>query len=97
VRWLHLHAGELGVDPSHIFVLGDPAGAQIALYIAAVGHTVGGDDAAALPCVSSSNRSQLGHNVAAQKLLFGSDGQTRPVDQGRAASPLFISARNGRR
>ena len=90
VRWLRLHAGELRVDPSPIFVLGDPAGAQITLYVAALGHTVAGDDAAALPCVSSSNRSQLGHMWPPHKLLFGSDGQTRPVDQERAASPLFI-------
>ena len=100
VRWLRAHAAELGVDPSRICALGDSAGAQIALYIAAVGRTVPGDDAGELPTVSSSiacaidnfGPSDLSSDTMwpPDKLLFGGDGQTRPVDRERAASPLFL-------
>lgn len=100
VRWMRAHAAELGVDPSRICALGDSAGAQIALYLAAVGRTVPGDDAGELPGVSSSiacavdnfGPSDLSSDTMwpPDKLLFGSDGQIRPVDQERAASPLFL-------
>lgn len=100
VRWLRTHAGELGIDPSHICALGDSAGAQISLYLAAVNRTVPGDDAGELAGVSSKitcavdnfGPSDLSSNNMwpPDKLLFGSDGQTRPTDQERAASPLFL-------
>jgi acetyl esterase/lipase len=93
VRWLPLHAGELRVDPSDIFVLDDATGAQIALYVAAVGHTVAGDDAAALPCVSSSNRSQLGHNVAAPQAAIR---QRRPIPSGRSRAHHVAAVHNRR-
>lgn len=93
MRWLRLHAGELRFDPSHVFVLGDSAGAQIALYVAAVGHTVAGDDAAALPCVSSSNRSQLGHNVAAPQAAIR---QRRPNPSGRSQARHLAAVHNRR-
>jgi len=47
-----------------------PPGAQIALYVAAVGRTVAGNDAASLRLVEQ--RSRLGHNVAAH----GHDGES---------------------
>ena len=100
VRWLRAHAAELGVDPSRICALGDSAGAQIALYLAAVDRTVPGDDAAELPGVSSSiacvvdnfGPTDLTSDTMwpPDQLLFGSDGKTRPTDQERAASPLFL-------
>jgi acetyl esterase/lipase len=100
VRWLRSHAAEFGVDPEHICALGDSAGGQIALFLGAVGHTVPGDDAGELPGVSSRiacvvdnfGPTDLSSDTMwpPDKLLFGSDGQTRPIDQERAASPLFL-------
>ena len=100
VRWLRAHAAELGVDPAHICALGDSAGAQIALVLAASGGTVPGDDAGELPGVSSTvacvvdNFGPTDLTSATMwppdQALFGSDGQTRPTDAERAASPLFL-------
>jgi len=100
VRWLRSRAGEFGVDPAKICALGDSAGGHIALYIAAVGHTVPGDNAGELPRVSSKvacaiddfGPVDLSTNTLwpPDQQLFGSDGKTRPTDQERAASPLFL-------
>lgn len=100
VRWLRSHAAEFGVDPDHICALGDSAGAQIALYMAAIGDTVPGDDSHEIPGVSSRidcvvdnfGPTDLTSDTMwpPDKLLFGGDGKTRPTDQERAASPLFF-------
>jgi acetyl esterase/lipase len=100
VRWLRAHAKEFGIDPAHICALGDSAGGQISLYLAAIGRTVPGDDAGELPGVSSGvacavdnfGPTDLSSDTMwpPDKLLFGSDGKTRPTDQERAASPLFL-------
>jgi acetyl esterase/lipase len=100
VRWLRAHAAELGIDPSRICALGDSAGAQIALVLAAIGRTVPGDDAGELPGVSSSIACAVDNFGPTDlssptmwppdQLLFGSDGKTRPTDAEQAASPLFL-------
>jgi acetyl esterase/lipase len=100
VRWLRTHAAEFGIDPSRICALGDSAGGHIALFLGAVGHTVPGDDAGVLPGVSSQIACVVDNFGPADltsnnfwppdKLLFGGDGQTRPADRERAASPLFL-------
>jgi acetyl esterase/lipase len=100
VRWMRSHAAEFGIDPAHICLLGDSAGAQIALFIAAAGHTVPGDDAGELPGVSSAVACVVDNfgptDISSDTMwppdqqLFGSDGKTRPTDQERAASPLFL-------
>jgi len=38
VRWAHDHAGEFGGDPSHLFLMGHSAGAQIAALLSTDGH-----------------------------------------------------------
>lgn len=101
VRWLRAHAAELKLDPSHICALGDSAGAQIALFIAAAGRTVPSDAAGELAGVSSSVACAVDNfgpsDLTSQtmwppdQLLFGSDGKTRPTDRERAASPLFLA------
>jgi acetyl esterase/lipase len=101
VRWLRVHASEFGIDPSHICALGDSAGGQIALFLGAVGHTVPGDDAGQLPGVSSRIACVVDNfgptDLSANNFwppdqqLFGSDGKTRPTEQERAASPLFLA------
>jgi acetyl esterase/lipase len=100
VRWMRAHAAEFGVDPSHICALGDSAGGHLSLFLGAADHTVPGDDAGVLPGVSSRIACVVdnfgpGDLTAADfwppdQLLFGSDGKTRPTDQERAASPLFL-------
>lgn len=100
VRWLRAHAAEFGVDASHICALGDSAGGQIALFIGAAGRTVPGDDAGELPGASSRiacvvdnfGPTDLSSDTMwpPDQLLFGSDGKTRPTEQERAASPLFL-------
>ncbi len=100
MRWLRSHAAEFGVDPAKICALGDSAGGQIALFMGAVGRTVPGDYAGELPGVSSRIACVV-DNFGPTDLtsdnfwppdqqLFGSDGKTRPTDQERAASPLFL-------
>lgn len=100
VRWLRSHAAEFGIDPSRICALGDSAGGQIALILGAAGHTVPGDYAGQLANVSS-HIACVVDNFGPTDLtsdsfwppdqqLFGSDGKTRPTDQERAASPLFL-------
>lgn len=100
VRWLRAHAAELGIDPAHICALGDSAGAQIALYLAEVGRTVPGDASGEFSGVSSSIACAVDNfgpsDLSSETMwppdqkLFGSDGKTRPIDQERAASPLFL-------
>jgi acetyl esterase/lipase len=100
VRWMRAHAAELGIDPSRICALGDSAGGQIALYLAAVGRTVPGDDAGELPGVPSSVACVVDNFGPTDlssptmwppdQLLFGSDGKTRPTDAEQGASPLFL-------
>ncbi|HTW53077.1 MAG TPA: alpha/beta hydrolase [Stellaceae bacterium] len=100
VRWLRSHAAEFGIAPDHICALGDSAGGQIVLYLAAVGHTVPGDDAGELPGVSSRIACAVDNFGPTDlssptmwppdQLLFGSDGKTRPTDAEQAASPFFL-------
>lgn len=81
-RWLRSHAGELGVDLSPTRVLGESDRAHIALYFAAVGHTVPRDHSGALTYVSSSLACAVDNFRPTDtmwwpdKLLFGRDGQT---------------------
>jgi acetyl esterase/lipase len=100
VRWLRSHAREFGADPARICVLGDSAGAQLAVFLAALDHTVPGDYAGQLSGVSSKiacavdnfgpiDLSDDTYWPPDQK-LFGSADRNQVKDQERAASPIFV-------
>jgi len=52
MRWVRAHASALGIDPNHICVEGDSAGAQLALMVGVLPRIAPGDMAHLLPHVS---------------------------------------------
>jgi acetyl esterase/lipase len=98
VRWLRSHAAEFGVNPQHICVLGDSAGAHLAIFLAVLNRTFPGDYANEIPSVSSSVACAVDNfgpgDLTADNFwppmqqLFGVEG--RSPAQERDASPLFL-------
>jgi acetyl esterase/lipase len=52
MRWVRAHAGDYGIDPDHVCAIGDSAGGQLAVFLAALNKPVDGDYAAQLPDIS---------------------------------------------
>jgi acetyl esterase/lipase len=98
VRWLRFHAAEFGINPQHICVLGDSAGAHLAVFLAVLNRTIPGDYANEIPSVSSSVACAVDNFGPADltadnfwppnQQLFGIEG--RAPAQERDASPLFL-------
>jgi acetyl esterase/lipase len=100
VRWLRSHAREFDVDPARICALGDSAGAHLAVFLAALDHTVPGDYANQIPGVSSNIACAVDNfgptDLSADnywppdRQLFGNQDRTQIKDQERQASPIFL-------
>jgi acetyl esterase/lipase len=52
MRWVRTHAGDYGIDPSRVCVIGDSAGGHLAVFLAALDHIAPGDYAGGLSTVS---------------------------------------------
>ncbi|HWB52214.1 MAG TPA: alpha/beta hydrolase [Stellaceae bacterium] len=100
VRWLRSHAREYNLDPARICALGDSAGAHLAVFLAALDHTVPGDYAGQIPGVSSNVACAVDNfgptDLSADnywppdKQLFGNQDRTQVKDQEHQASPIFF-------
>jgi len=100
VRWLRAHAAEYGVNPAHICALGDSAGGQLAVFLAALDHPVAGDHAGELAGVSSGVACAVDNfgpiDLSADTYwppdlqLFGNQDRSQVKDQEHAASPIFF-------
>jgi acetyl esterase/lipase len=100
VRWLRSHAKEFNVDPARICALGDSAGAHLAVFLAALDHTLPGDYSGQIPGVSSNIACAVDNfgptDLSADSYwppdlqLFGSQDRTQVKDQERQASPIFL-------
>jgi acetyl esterase/lipase len=100
VRWLRSHATEFGADPKRICALGDSSGAHLAVFLAALDHTVPGDFSGQLPNVPSTIACAVDNFGPVDltgdsfwppdKPLFGNQQRDQVKDQERAASPLFL-------
>ena len=100
VRWLRSHAAEFGVDPTRICALGDSAGGHLAVFLAALDHTMPGDYSGQLPGVSSRIACAVDNfgpiDLSADtywppdKQLFGTEDRNQVKDQEHAASPIFF-------
>ena len=100
VRWLRSHASEYGVDPNRICAWGDSAGGQLAVFLAALDHTMPGDYAGVLSGVSPKVACAVDNfgpvDLSADNYwppiqqLFGAQDRSQSKDQERSASPLFL-------
>ena len=100
VRWLRAHAAEYGINPAHICALGDSAGGQLAVFLAALDRPMPGDHAGELAGISSSVACAVDNfgpvDLSADtywppdQKLFGNQDRTEVKDQERSASPIFV-------
>lgn len=100
VRWLRAHAAAYGVDPAHICALGDSAGGQLAVFLAALDRPAPGDYAGELAEVSPGVACAVDNfgpvDLSADSYwppdqkLFGSPDRAQVKQQERAASPIFV-------
>jgi acetyl esterase/lipase len=52
MRWIRAHAGDYGIDPDHVCAIGDSAGGQLAVFLAALDKPAQADFADRLPGIS---------------------------------------------
>ncbi|HVH79861.1 MAG TPA: alpha/beta hydrolase [Stellaceae bacterium] len=100
VRWLRSHATDYGIDPARICALGDSAGGHLAVFLAALDHTIPGDYSKQLANVSSSIACAVDNfgpvDLSADnywppdQLLFGSADRTQVKALERDASPIYL-------
>jgi acetyl esterase/lipase len=82
-KWVHDHAGELGIDPGHICSYGESAGGHLAVWLAIKEKRL----ACAVDSFGPVNLSSLGPKFT--KALDALLGQQRSAADERAATPLF--------
>ena len=95
VRWVRAHAAELGVDPERVCAVGNSAGGQLAVFLAALAAIAPGDQADQLPAVSPRVACAIDVSGPVDLARWPFSPQFAPRLFGELAGPALAEAEQG--